>query len=253
MSNTEIEPHMPSDPQDDELTRYQSVSGLAFVALLLGLFSWTALFTPWLWPVAFAGVITALAALVQIRRRAPTLLGRKPAIIGLLLSVAFSFAGPTETFAYRWLISREGRQIAAEFLREVQQGQPEAAYQWTLPSGRRVPPTVDLAASYYAGSEARTGLEAFVARPENVALLALGGKARIRYYDTDLQIQGDEGDRLRLIYAVTYDQAAGKYRGKNSFFIGLNLRRTVLPAAHVVDWQIEGVQGGIQADNYASR
>jgi hypothetical protein len=249
MSNTEVEPRLPSDPQDDELTRYQSVSGLAFVALLLGLLSGTAMFTPALWLVAFAGVVAGVAALVQIRRRAPALLGRTPALIGLLLSVVFSFAGPAEMLANRWLINSEGRRIAAEFLREIQQDQPAAAYQLALPASRRAPPTVELAASYYAGSDSRAGLERFVAQPEIQALLTLGGKARIRYYDTDFQGHDEEGDMVRLIYAVTYDEAARR----TSFFLGLSLRRRLVPATHLVDWQIEGIQGGLHADAYASR
>ncbi len=136
MSNAEVEPRLPIDPQDDELTRYQSVSGLAFLALLLGLLSWTAMFTPWLWPVAFAGVVAGVAALARIRRRAPALLGRKPALIGLLLSVVFSFAAPAELLANRWLIRNEGRRVAVEFLREIQQDHPAAAHQLTLPAGR---------------------------------------------------------------------------------------------------------------------
>ena len=70
MSDSELEPRLPIDPQDEELTHYQSVSGLACMALLLGLFSWTAIFTPALWPVAFVGVVVGIAALVRIHRRA---------------------------------------------------------------------------------------------------------------------------------------------------------------------------------------
>jgi hypothetical protein len=240
MSDLELEPRLPIDPQEEELTRYQSVSGLAFAALALGLLSWTAMFAPALWLVAFAGMGTGVAALVQIRRRAPALLGRKPALIGLLLSVVFSFAGPADLLASRWLIRSEGRRIAAEFLRELQQDQPAAAHQLTLPAGRRAPATVDLGASYYAGSDARAGLERFVAQPPIQALLALGGRARIRYYDTEFQARDDEGDALRLVYAVTYEEAGRK----TSFFLGLSLRRRVLAAVHLVDWWIEGIKGG---------
>ena len=240
MSDSELEPRLPIDPQDEELTHYQSVSGLACMALLLGLFSWTAIFTPALWPVAFVGVVVGIAALVRIHRRAPELLGCKPALIGLLLSLVFSFAGPSEVLASRWLVRSEGRRIAAEFLREIQQNRPAAAFQLTIPAGRRAPATVDLGASYYAGSDARAGLERFVAQPPIQALLALGGRARIRYYDTEFQGHDEDGDVLRLLYAVTYEEAGRK----TSFFVGLSMRRKVLAAAHVADWWIEGVKGG---------
>jgi hypothetical protein len=250
MPNTEVESRLPIDPQDDELFRYQSVSGLAVASLLLGLL---AMFASVLWPlasafVAFAGVVAGAAALAEIRRRAPALLGRKPALIGLLLSVAFGFAGPAEILANRWLVRNEGRRIAAEFLRAMRQDQPAVAYQMTLPAGRRAPPNIDLGASYYAGSDSRAGLEVFVAQPEIRALLTLGGKARVRYYDTELQSHDDEGDVLRLVYAVTYDDAGRK----TSFFLGLSMRRRVLAAANLVDWQIEGISGGLHADAYAS-
>ncbi len=83
-------------------------------------------------------------------------------------------------------------------------------------------------------------MESFVAQPAIQALLTLGGKARICYYDTEFQGHDDEGDVLRLVYAVTYDEAGQK----TSFFLGLSLRRRVLAAAHLVDWQIEGIKGG---------
>jgi hypothetical protein len=251
MPDTEVEPRLPIDPQDEELIRYQSVSGLAVVALLLGLL---AMFLFALWPlaavvVALGGVVAGIAALALIRRRAPDLLGRKPALLGLLLSVAFGFAGPAEVLANRWLIRSEGRQIAAEFFRAIQQDQPAMAYQLTLPAGRRTPPGLDLGANYYAGSDLRTGLEAFVAQPTIQALLTLGGKARIRYYDTELEGHDDEGDVVKLVYAVTYDEAGRK----TSFFLGLSLRRRILAAAHLVDWRVEDIQGGLHADAYASR
>ena len=249
MSNTELEPQLPADPQDEELTRYQSVSGLAFVALLLGLLSWTAMFAPALWTVAFLGVVVGVAALAQIRRRAPALLGRRPALVGLLLSVAFSFAGPAQVLANRWLIRNDGRRIAAEFLRDLQQGQPAAAHQLTLAAGRRAPPSVELAASYYVGSEARAGLESFIAQPEIQTLLTLGGKARIRFYDTEFQGHDDAGDAVRLVYAVTYDQAGQK----TSFFLGLSLRRKLILVTNLVDWQIDGIEGGVRPEAYASR
>jgi hypothetical protein len=251
MSNAEVEPRLPIDPQDDELIHYQSVSGLAVAALFLGLL---AMFVSAVWPlasasVAFVGVVAGAAALLRIRRRAPALLGRKPALIGLVLSVAFSFAGPAEVLADRWMIRNEGRRVAAEFLRAIQQDQPAVAFQLKLPAGRRVPLSVDLGSSFYAGSDARAGLEAFVAEPEIQALLTLGGKARIRYYDTELQGHDDEGDVVRLIYAVTYEEAGRK----TSFFVGISLRRRVLADAHMVDWMVESFQGGLHADAYASR
>ncbi len=70
--------------------------------------------------------------------------------------------------------------------------------------------------------------------------MTLGGKARIRYYDTEFQGHDDEGDVLRLVYAVTYGEAGRK----TSFFLGLSLRRRVLAAANLVDWQVEGIKGG---------
>jgi hypothetical protein len=198
------------------------------------------MFAPALWLVAFAGVVAGIAALVRIRRRAPALLGRTPALIGLSLSVLFSFAAPSELLASRWLIRGEGRRVAEEFLREIQHDQPAAAHQLTLQAARRAPATVDLGASYYAGSDARAGLEAFVAQPPIQSLLALGGKARIRYYDTEFQAHDEEGDALRLTYAVTYDDGGRK----TSFFLGLSMRRRILPASHLVDWWIDGIKGG---------
>ena len=76
--------------------------------------------------------------------------------------------------------------------------------------------------------------------PRAIAAVASIPSARIRYYDTEFQGHDEDGDVLRLLYAVTYEEAGRK----TSFFVGLSMRRKVLAAAHVADWWIEGVKGG---------
>ena len=80
---------MSSEHPDPEMADYRPVSGIGIAALLIGLAAPLALVHPMLWCVPAIGAGVAIVALVRIRRSEIPLIGRKAAILGLVLSLLF--------------------------------------------------------------------------------------------------------------------------------------------------------------------
>ena len=105
------------DDADAEITAYHAVSALAVLGLVLGLIAGMVLIEPKFGLVALAGLGVNGLALWRIAAQAPVLVGRRLAVAGLLLSAAFTAAGPAEWLAYRWLVRREARRLRRALVR----------------------------------------------------------------------------------------------------------------------------------------
>src|SRR5687768_6560069 len=83
---------------------YRVLSPWAIAGLVLGLASAVAFAHPVLWMVPILGLAASLLALRQISREAPEVSGRKAALWGLSLSVAFGSGAICDRAATRWWI-----------------------------------------------------------------------------------------------------------------------------------------------------
>lgn len=242
MSDAEIHGFQLSDREDAEVTQYRAVSVLALAGLLVALLSPAAWVHPLFWAVPAAGVVLSALALRRIALEAPALIGRKPALVGLVASVIVGVAAPTGAFTYGRLIDREAREFALEWFEFLRQGEPEKSHQLTAPPEDRLPLDEGLRDYYTLGSTQRAALEAHVARPAIRSLLALGDKARVRYYDTEAHDTSGDTDTVEQVYAVTSEEAGHK----TSFFIRLTLRRYRLASTGRAHWQVADFRGGIR-------
>lgn len=236
-----------ADPQDDEIIQYHSVSGLAVVGLIVGVFAAAAMLTPAMWIVAWVGIVLNLLALWRVAREAPALIGRKAAWIGLTLSVFFAAAALSDFFVYRWLVVREAKQVAALWFEFLSVHEPQKAHQLTRHPTSRHPLDDKLWDSYFEGSEQRQELQNYVTRPEVRTLLALGKAARVRYYATGGQWEEGNRDSVGLVYAVTFDDP-GPARGRKTFFVSMILQRHRLASQARAEWQITSTEGGVGPD-----
>jgi len=236
-----------ADPRDDDVVQYQAVSALAVVGLIAGLLASTALLTPALWFVSLAGIAVNGLALWRIARQTPALVGRKAALAGMGLSIFFGAAGLGDWLAYRLLITREAREVAAAWFDQLQHDQPHKAHQLTRHPNIRLPLGDKLWKDYFEGSDLRMDLQTYVAKAEVRSLLALGDKAQVRFYRSAGPWQESGRDIVGLVYAVTIpkSQAEG---GKQTFFVNLILERHHLAAQARADWQITSTEGGVLPD-----
>jgi len=177
MSDTERLPSRFSASEENEAADYHAVSALAVVGLLCGLAAATAILSPALWIVALLGVLLNVLALARIAREAPALIGRKAALVGLILSVFFGAVAMTDWYTYSELINREARQFAALWFDSLRDHEPQKAHQLTRPASTRRPFDEKLWDLYFDGSEPREDLKAYLERPEVRTLLDLGNKA----------------------------------------------------------------------------
>jgi len=226
-------PHFDA-PDEPELVQYRSVSGLAVVGLLAGLLSWLAMLSPMLWGLPPAGLILNAIALRRIAISAPAMVGRKAALAGLLLSAAFSAAGPAQWTTYRWMLRNEARQFGLMWFDFLAKGQPHKAIELRSPPASRPPLDDALWRKYPQNSRARREIEGFVRRPSVRVLLALRDKALVRYYDTEAQWQDRTGDWVYQTFAVTCPVEGQP----TTFFVGLVMERSLASSENRAFWHV---------------
>lgn len=231
-------------PQDADVAEYRAVSVLAVLGLLAGLLATTALLSPAMWIVPLAGIVLNGLALMRIAQEAPTLIGRKAALGGLILSVFFGSVAIADWYTYSEMVRREAQQFATLWFDSLRQQEPQKAHQLTRNPGVRRPLDDKLWSIYYEGSDAREELQAYIARPEIKALMTLRDKAQVRYYTSPVQSQEGGDDIVALVYAVTFPEA----QQKKTFFLNLLLERHRLAQPSRAEWRIINSEGGVGPD-----
>ncbi|MHC4177154.1 MAG: DUF4190 domain-containing protein [Planctomycetota bacterium] len=238
-----IEPRL-IDGEDAEIAQYRALSGLAVTGLIIGLLSPIWMIDPRLWvvPGPVFGIVFGSMALWQIKRKAPALIGRKAALVGLVLSLLFGTAAPADWLGYRWAVRREARRFALQWFDFLANNQPHKAYQLTLhPKLRQPLEDKALEDHYRQGSHAKEELDNYRSQELIQALTDLGKRARVRYRQTDSQGHIGSKDVVNQTYEVTdKDQRPG---GKRPFSVSLSLERLVLDNGRA-EWQIAGAQDG---------
>jgi hypothetical protein len=226
-----------TDSQDAELSEYRPLSGLAVAALAFGLLAATSLIDPLLWALPAVGTVLGLLAIRRIKKQWPALSGRGMAWLGLVLSLVFLVAGPTQWLAYRWQVRAEARRFSEMYFRVLTNRHPERAFQLALPPPQRQSLKDDdqLWSFYRNNQKMRLGLENFVKAPVVRTLLALGSeRAIIRFYET-LDQEGIDGNRdlVKERFAVTYEEEGEK----KTFFADVRMMREQV-AGGGAEWSI---------------
>jgi hypothetical protein len=207
---------------------------VAFGIALLSLSGWIS----WgMWFLSLIGVLVALIALRRIAHSDPPMLGRKLALAALFVSLVCAVGVAVEWHAYRLLIRQEAREFAEYWIDLQRQGDSTKAARLV-----RQPVIADGMANLTKTERAETALKVYCNRPEVRALLALGGQAQIRYYDTESQEHDGTSDSVKQVFAVTYTKE-GK---KTTFFLRLEMERKVPSDKPVGVWVITSTESGIK-------
>lgn len=230
-----------SDPRETDIEQYRALSNLAVVGLVLGVLSPAAILTPALWFIPFAAIAVCILALQRIADEWPALVGRKAALAGLWLAVAFSVAAPLDWNLYRWMIRQEARQYSGVFFDFLRQNLPQKAHTLSINPINRRPFDEHLWDSYVNDWDRYQDLKSFLEIPAVRALLALGDKAQVRYYDTESLAYNSEDLFLKQVYAVTFPDK----EGKKTFFVRLTLKRSPSARSRESFWRVEQVEGGV--------
>lgn len=231
--------HVSEDPESQQ---YRELSTMAVVSLLLGIGSATALLTPAFWFVPVIGVVLSLVALQRVAHFAPALIGRKAALWGLALSLGFLVAGVTSWTAYRAMLREEAATFGQLWFAEILADRPQVAMQLMEAPSQRRPLDESLWKLYAPGTEPRESLEQFVARKDIRTLLAVAGKARVRYFATERHDDLMGNDIVVQTYAVTFENDEGELQ---TFFVELTLMRSQETPPGRSFWTVRSASGGV--------
>lgn len=231
-----------SQQHEPEVEQYRPVSALAVVALILGLISLAAWIEPFLGVVAAIGAIVGAAALWQIARNAPEMIGRKAALAGLFLSIFCLVGVSAGAYTYRELVRNEAKHFAGQWFELLQNGQPHKAFDMTRDATIKPEPVEVEGKLTMPPGVPEPPVDAYVKRPEIRALVDLGDRAQVRYYQTESQTRRESGYEVKQVYAVTYD----KDGAKTTFFVRLDMERLVNRETGNAYWQVIDSRGGVK-------
>jgi hypothetical protein len=234
-----------TDSQDEEFAAYRPLCGLSFVALFVGILAPLALAGRVFWLIPVFGVVIAWLALHRINAAAPNLKGRTVAVLGAALSLIFLAAAPTERFVSRKLLYDEARDFAEIWFRCLAQDEPDKAHQLTVSPVLRRPLNASLWSYYRNTKDLPEQLGRYANGPVVRTLLALGPRARVRFYQTVSQDHMSRADVVQLCYAVTFEE----HDEKTSFFVLLHLRRDQFSSGRA-GWSITQAQGGYRPEGW---
>lgn len=218
---------------------YRPLSGLALVALVVALLSLLAWMNEWTWVFAPLGILLAAVALRRIAASDPPMLGRRLAVLALGLSLFNAVGVASNGYVHRYRVDQEARQFAEYWFSLQLAGKTAEAVHFVKTAD--VPTSPQGAPGKTLRVDMKTQLlETYCQGKEIQALLALGDRAQVRYFDTEWQERSQWGDAVKQTYAVTYDQEGTK----TSFFIALTMDRRLIAEEHCAQWKITDILGG---------
>ncbi|MEN6407818.1 MAG: hypothetical protein ABFC77_15285 [Thermoguttaceae bacterium] len=233
-----------TDSQDAEMASYHPLAVQAVAGLIAGLASPLALFDSLFWSLPILGLFFSGWAVRRIQKN-PSLAGRPLATVGIVLSLLFLAAAPTEWLVYRKAVRDEARVFSAAWFKYLAQNEPQKATQFVSPLQKRQPLNDQLWQYYRTHPLAREELQNYVQQPLIRTLLALGPKAETRFYQTASQARWNTADQVDQLYAVTYEDDGEK----KSFFVNVKMVRAPQADGHV-EWQIMQTEGGVRPEGW---
>ncbi len=223
------------DVSEDDALEYRPVEAWAIVALLLGLASPLALVDPLLSLVPVIGLLAALVALSRISGD-PLRPGRRAALAGMALSALFLMVPLAHYTSANWLLARQARPVADEFVKDLRERNPQQALLLTMVPDRRPPNDDGLWSFYRNDAESQQDLRMFVDKPAIRMLLALGDRADIRFYKTNKVAAGRTVGLVDYWYTVTFVDDDGR---KKTIMFGLLMERKQPQDRSLNPWRVK--------------
>jgi hypothetical protein len=248
MTDEHREPSFSSTDAVDVM-EYPRVSRAAVLALLLGLASAAALASPVLWFLPLVGIAVAIAALKSIDRDSGGVLGRRTAVIGLVLSLVFITWAPCRYFVRNELLYRQAREHSAYFLDLILKGKLHEAHQLTLDKRDRQAPNANLNEYYSEQVEMAESFKSFCSQQPLDEIIALGDKGRVRFVGRrDIVVGRMLGQTIDIVtqeFAIDYEQGGQS----QTLPVLIEIARTRFRGTGEAQWSIQGVNSPEAPDN----
>jgi len=191
--------------EEADLLQYGAVSPMAIAALLLGLFSFLAMFQLLLLILPVLAVFAAIFALWQIARSEGALVGRPAALAGLALALLFASIAVSTAISRNVTLRSEARAFGDAWLQLVRQGELQRAHQLHLSQDDRQLPGASLSQYYARSDQARDELEQFFNQSPLEEIAAASPEARFQFQSAET-VSYDHFDRVTLWYRVVSDE-----------------------------------------------
>jgi hypothetical protein len=166
-------------PMADEIAvngaDYHSISALAVVSLIVGIAAPLCLFAPLLWAVPLFGAALAIVALRRVAVSDGVMIGRRAALVGLVLCIGSLCAASSRTVFVRYLHTRQAAATGSRWIGLLQAGQIQQAFDLTTTSTQAPSPRE----GEHAPEEDL--VTQFAATPDVQALVQIGQKADVRF------------------------------------------------------------------------
>jgi hypothetical protein len=222
--------------QEDE--GYRPVCGLAVAGLIVGLLSVVVLFGEVFWPVAGLGVVLSLVALRRIATVTPPMVGRAPALVGLVLSLFFLAAGVTQSASYHYLLLRQTAAVADQWFDALRNNDPYRANELLRSPEVREAPGTDLRSRYHKSVGLMTELNNFKQYDPVPMLLSLGEEAQIEFLTHDMVVSNEKRDEVVDVYRLKYE-VQGKPASK---YVVLIMQREARHRNSLGGWRIHSIR-----------
>jgi hypothetical protein len=232
---------------DDESREYRSVEPLAIVALVLGLFSPLAIVASLWCVVPLFGLAAAGGALMRIARDERR--GRAMALVGMVLAAFFLMVPLARYASSQWLLARQGRLAADQFVAFLHEQSPEKAMLLQMAPDFRPPIDDGLWSFYRNDAESRGQLRKFVANPSVRMLLALGDRADIQFYRTSGALAGHRMALVDYWYTVTFTDADNH---KKTILFSVLLERKPTENKELNPWRVKDFSTDIDTSRTAA-
>ncbi|HEV3003269.1 MAG TPA: hypothetical protein VGX78_02365 [Pirellulales bacterium] len=181
MTNDLLPHHSPLTTDEGEpVEGYRPVCGLAVAGMVLSVLSMTSYIHPFFWTLAVVGVLVSAAALRRIAI-APTMVGRRAAWAGLVLSLLFGSSAIAHTVLKPVRVRGDARQFAAEWFSALRLGHHAVAHQMTLVHWRRLDSDRPVEWLYGENPILNGALEKYLTQEPARTLAALGERAHVRF------------------------------------------------------------------------
>lgn len=235
MSNVQsiTEPDLDSERP---LPDYRPVSSLAIAGFLVGCLSPLAYAHCALWLIPWLAVVVNAVALRRIAAESGQMLGRRGALIGLVLGLICGIGAPLQYVIYSHQLRADAINITEQWLKAVRDDKPEVAHQLNMTPISRFPIDDQLIQRY--PPDLLDVLHKYAERPAVQLLLKLGKRPRVRYY-MNYQVWSDHfGEYVSDDYALTLHQGGQPY----TFFVRVSCARVYNPAAATWQWRVSDVE-----------
>jgi hypothetical protein len=210
--NTLTEKH-PIEEQD-EISGYREISGLAIVGALAGGLSILALDHLGFLFIPLIAVAINWRALRSIREQSPAVSGRGVALAGLALALIFGISSTVVPYGRELANRRQAIDVARHWFEALRDNQPELAHQWTVARWKRLKEG-DSVRTHYAPEASQKVLGRFCREPAVRAVRDLGKASHVRYYGN---VSSESTKELRTIVDA-YEVTAKNAGQTTSFFV----------------------------------